>query len=333
MELQREVLTSEILDSRHDFRPTAVEVEVRWDPLLGYSARLVRDAHFLPPSDFDLEALGRETAATCFFCGPRAEQVTPRFPPALVPEGRIRCGEALLFPNIQAYAKHSSVSLYSPDRHYLPLERMTPQLVRNNLAAQVDFLARVVRHDPAAAWTAISGNHMLPSGSSLFHPHLQGSADPHPTTVQRLHAEVPADRVRDYLDTERRLGERHLGSLGGVEWLASFAPFGFNELRAFVPGVASPAELGDGRVEALAEGISRALGLYAELGMQSFNVAIYGAPAGSAGAALCLRLVSRSSLTPLYRSDVAYFERLHWQAMVDRTPEELAQLAGSRFRG
>ena len=40
-----------------------------------------------------------------------------------------------------------------------------------------------------------------------------------------------------------------------------------------------------------------------------------------------------SSLTPLYRSDVAYFERLHWQAMVDRTPEELAQLAGSRFRG
>jgi UDPglucose--hexose-1-phosphate uridylyltransferase len=330
MELQREVLTSEILDPRREFRPTPVEVEVRWDPLLGYSSRLVRDAVFLPPSDFDLEALGRETEPSCFFCGERAERVTPHFPAELVPEGRIRRGRALLFPNIQAYAKHSSVSIYSPDLHYLPLEGMTPDVVRDNLAAQVDFLGRVARHDPGAAWTAINGNHMLPSGSSLFHPHLQGSADPHPTMVQRLLADVPAERVRDYLETERRLGERHLGEIGGVEWLAGFAPFGFNELRAYVPDAASPAELREERVAALADGLSRALGVYADLGVQSFNVAIYGAPRGS-DAALGLRLVSRSNLAPLYRSDVAYFERMHWQAMVDRTPEELAERARARF--
>ena len=333
MELQREVLTSEILDPRQDFQPVTLDVEVRWDPLLGYSARLVRDAHFLPPSDFDLEALGRQTAGTCFFCGRRAEESTPRFPPALVPEGRIRRGRALLFPNIQAYARHSTVCIYSPDLHYLPLDRMTPDVVCDNLAAQVDFLRRVARHDPGSAWTAINGNHMLPSGSSLFHPHLQASADPHPTMVQRLLADVPGERVRDYLDTERRLGQRHLGSLGGVEWLASFAPFGFNELRAFVPGVAAPAELDDDRVAALGEGVSCALGLYAELGMQSFNLAIYGTPPGRPDAVLGLRLVSRSNVAPLYRSDVAYFERMHWQAMVDRTPEELAERAGSRFRG
>lgn len=333
MELQRKVLTSEILDPRRDFQPTPTEVEVRWDPLLGYSARLVRDAHFLPRSDFDLEAFGRETAETCFFCAPRVETVTPRFPAELVPEGRIRRGEALLFPNIQAYSQYSSVSIYSPTLHYLPLEQVTAPVVRDNLAVQVEFLTRVARRAPGAAWTSISANHMLPSGSSLFHPHIQGSADPHPTTVQELLARVPGARFRDYLETERTLGERHLGTLGGVDWLASFAPFGFNELRAFVPGVASLIQLSDEHVAALAEGIARALNLYAELGYQCFNLAIYGAPPETDGYLLNARLVCRSNLQPLYRSDVAYFERLYWQAMVDGAPEDLARQAGSRFRG
>ena len=331
MELKREVLASDILDPRNEFRPTPSEVEVRWDPLLGYSTRVVRGARWLPPSDFDLEAFARETAETCFFCPSRVEAVTPRFPPEMVPDGRIRRGDALLFPNIQAYSLYSSVSVYSPALHYLPLERMTAAVVHDNLAAQVEFAARATRFDPAARWVAINANHMLPSGSSLFHPHMQGSVDPHPTTLQEQLARVPADRVRAYLDTERRLGQRHLGNLGGVEWLVSFAPLGFYELRAFVPGLRSPEQLDEERTAALAEGIARALNLYAELGQQSFNMAIHGAPVEDH--VLSLRLVCRSSLQPLYRSDVTYFERLHWQAMVDEPPEELAERAGDRFRG
>ena len=34
----------------------------------------------------------------------------------------------------------------------------------------------------------------------------------------------------------------------------------------------------------------------------------------------------------LYRSDATYFERLHWEAAVDISPEELAKQAGDRFR-
>ena len=334
MELKREILSSDILDPRRDFAPAPTEVEVRWDPLLGYSSRLVRGGgHLLPRSDFDLEAFGRQTAETCFFCAPRLEAVTPKFPAELAPEGRIRRGEAVLFPNIQAYSRFSSVSVYSPALHYLPLDRMTGAIVRDNLAAQVDFVRRTTRADPRAAWVSINANHMLPSGSSLFHPHVQASVDPHPTMVQELLAAVPGDRFRDYLDTERRLGERYLGRLGAVEWLTSFAPFGFNELRGFVPGVASPAELSESQIGDLAEGIARALNLYAELGHQSFNMAIYGAPPGTDGYMLGLRLVCRSNPQALYRSDVAYFERMHWQAMVDITPEQLAERAGDRFRG
>lgn len=333
MELKREVQTAEILDPRREYQPTTTQVEVRWDPLLGYSARIVAGASFLPPSDFDLEALGRQTAEHCFFCGPRLEAVTPKFPVELIPEGRIHRGEAVLFPNIQAYSLYGSVSVYSPNLHYMPLETVTAPMVRDNLAVQVEFLFRITRHDQSATWTAINANHMLPSGSSLFHPHMQGSADRHPTTVQKLLASVSSERFRAYLDTEKRLGERYLGRLGSVEWLTSFAPFGFNELRAFVPGVGSPDQLTDLQVGDLAEGLARALRFYAELGYQSFNLAVYGAPPGTDGYMLNLRLVCRSNLQPLYRSDVAYFERMHWQALVDSTPEELAQKAGDRFRG
>ncbi|HLH70868.1 MAG TPA: hypothetical protein VKY90_18085 [Candidatus Dormibacteraeota bacterium] len=332
MELKRQVMTAEILHPLHSFQPTSVPVEVRWDPLLGYTARIVAGAHFLPPSDFDLRSLAEQTQEGCFFCAPRVESVTPRFPPSLVAEGRIRRGEALLFPNIQAYALYSSVSVYSPALHYLPLERMTAALLRDNLGAQVEFVKAVAKHDPEAAWVSINANHMLPAGSSLFHPHLQAAVDRYPTTVQELLARVPGERFQDYLATERRLGDRYLGRLGCGEWLSSFAPIGFNELRALVPGVASPVELSEEQVGDLAEGIARALAVYADLGAQSFNLAIYGAPPGTDGYVMSVRLVCRSNLQPLYRSDVAYFERLHWQAMVDTTPEELAERARPRFQ-
>ena len=103
------------------------------------------------------------------------------------------------------------------------------------------------------------------------------------------------------------------------------------ELRAFVFGVASPAELDDDLVEELAAGIARALRLYAELGFQSFNLALYGAPAGTDGYPLNLRLISRSNLAPLYRSDATWLERLHWEAAIDVVPEDLAARARVHF--
>jgi galactose-1-phosphate uridylyltransferase len=334
MELTREVISSEILvPGENGYREQLGQVEVRLDPLTGHSARLISSNKLMGPVDFDLEAFGDQSRSWCPFCGEKASTVTPVFPTRLHPDGRIGRGQALCFPNLATYAKWSSVSIYGPDLHYLPLDRMTPRVVADTLGAQVEFLAAAVRHDPAAPWVTLSANHMLPSGSSLFHPHMQGAVDPYPTTFQRLLADVPGERFAEYLATEKALGERYLGSTGAVEWLASFAPVGFHELRALLPGIRSPEQLSPDLVGELGAGLARALNLYAELGMQSFNLAVYGAPADVAGYVLNLRLVSRSNLQPQYRSDVTYFERVHWTALVDTTPEELAQAAGDRFRG
>ena len=330
MELERRLLTAEMVapDTGEIVR---TPIEVRVDPLTGYTSRILPNRGLMPPNDFDLEVFGRENQPRCPFCPERIETLTPRLPPAIHPDGRITHGEAVLFPNLHAYSSHSCVSVYSPRLHYLPLEQITDRLMADNLRTQVMYDKAVMAADPESRWASINANHMLPSGSSLFHPHLQGIVDSEPTTMQRLLAAVPATRFEAYLRAERRAGERVLGNTGRVEWLVSFAPIAPAELRAFVEGVASPVELEDDLIEELAHGLTLTLNAYADMGFQSFNLAIYGAPPGSAGYPLNLRIACRSNLKPYYRSDSTLLERLHWEGAIDLPPETIAERIRERF--
>lgn len=308
------------------------EIDVRVDPLTGHTSRILPNRGLVPSNDFDLEAFARENRPSCPFCPERIDRLIPRLPAAIHPEGRITQGEAVLFPNLHAYSSHSSVSVYSPRLHYLPVGAITEALMADNLSAQVRYAKAVTTADAQSRWCSINANHMLPSGSSLFHPHLQGIVDSSPTTVQRQLAEVPAARFGKYLDTERRSGRRFLCDSGRVRWLVSFAPIAPAELRAFVPGVASPAELTGELVAELAHGLTNAMRAYADMGFESFNLAMYGAPAGTPGYPLNLRIACRSNLRPFYRSDSTFLERLHWEGAVDLAPEDVADRIRDRFQ-
>jgi galactose-1-phosphate uridylyltransferase len=332
VELRRRLLTAEMLEPGSGGLLTT-QIEVRVDPLTGHTSRILPDRGLMPPNDFDLEAFARENQPPCPFCPERIDELTPGLPGAIHSEGRIKHGEAVLFPNLHAYSSHSSVSVYSPRLHYLPLEAMTPRLMADNLHTQAVFARAVMATDASSRWASINANHMLPAGSSLFHPHLQGIVDSEPTTYQRLLAEVPGGRFEAYLELERRSGERHVGNTGQVEWLASFAPIAPAELRAFLPRISSPAELSDDLIEELGYGLSLALGAYAELGFESFNLAIYGAPPATDGYPLNLRIACRSNLKPFYRSDSTFLERLHWEGAIDLAPEAIAARVRDRFAG
>ncbi len=331
MILRRELLTAEMIEPGSG-APVRTTVEVRYDPLTGHSSRILPERGLMPASDFDLGAFARENQPSCPFCPGRIDRLTPRLPARIHPDGRIVCGEAVLFPNLHAYSSHSAVSVYSPRLHYLPLGAITERLLADNLAAQAAYARAVLAAEPESVWASVNANHMLPSGSSLFHPHMQGIVDSQPTTFQRLLAEVTPQRFADYLDAERRSGERYLGDTGRMQWLASFAPVAPAELRAFVPGICSPAELTGDLIGELAHGLALALGGYAEMGFESFNFAIYGAPPGTEGYPLNLRLACRSNLKPFYRSDSTFLERLHWEGAVDLAPESVARQIGGRFR-
>ncbi|HTX12628.1 MAG TPA: hypothetical protein VME22_28685 [Solirubrobacteraceae bacterium] len=331
MELERSFLTAEMI-APDTGKMVRTPIEVRRDPLTGHTSRIVPNRGLMPANDFDLAAFARENQAACPFCGDRIKQLTPRLTPAIHPDGHIARGEAVLFPNLHAYSSHSCVSVYSPGLHYLPLEAMTERLVTDNLLTQVEYEKAVMAADPESRWASINANHMLPSGSSLFHPHLQGIVDSQPTTLQRMLAEVPGDRFEAYLRAERQAGERYLGNTGRIEWLVSFAPIAPVELRAFISEVSSPAELDDDLVAELGRGLVLALNAYAEMGFESFNLALYGAPPGTDGYALNLRLACRSNLRPFYRSDSTLLERLHWEGAIDIPPEAVAERIGGRFR-
>jgi hypothetical protein len=117
-----------------------------------------------------------------------------------------------------------------------------------------------------------------------------------------------------------------------VRWLCAFAPIGPAELRAFVPGVSALADLNEDLTCELGRGIATALGLYTELGFESFNLAVYGAPPGTQGYVLNLRMVCRANPRPHVRSDATLLERLHWQAGVDVWPEKVAAAGRAHFR-
>jgi galactose-1-phosphate uridylyltransferase len=330
MELEHTQLLAEIVAP--DGELVRAEIDVRTDPLTGHTSRIVPTRGLMPPTDFDLEAFARESRDGCPFCPDRIDRLTPKLPPTIDPEGRIVQGEAVLFPNLHAYSSHSCVSVYSPRLHYLPLGRITERLMADNLSTQVQYAKSVMAADPESVWSSVNANHMLPSGSSLFHPHLQGIVDSSPTTLERQLADVPAARFDEYLETERRMGRRYLGNSGRVQWLASFAPIAPAELRAFVQGVASPSQLTDELVAELARGLTITLNAYAEMGYESFNLAMYGAPPGTSGYPLNLRIACRSNLNPFYRSDSTFLERLHWEAAVDLAPEDVAERVRDRFR-
>ncbi len=332
MELRRELLTAEMIEPGTG-QLVRTTIEVRFDPLTGHSSRILPERGLMPTSDFDLEAFARESQPHCPFCLGRVDRLTPRLAARIHPDGRIARGEAVLFANLHAYSSHSSVSVYSPRLHYLPLVEITQRLLADNLAAQVAFAKAVMAAEPQSRWASINANHMLPSGSSLFHPHLQGIVDSQPTTMQRMLADVPPQRFDAYLDAERRSGERYLGDTGRIQWIVSFAPIAPAELRAFIGGISSPAELDDDLIGELAHGLVLILGAYAEMGFQSFNCAIYGAPPATEGYPLNLRLACRSNQKPFYRSDSTFLERLHWEGAVDLAPESVTRQIGERFRG
>ncbi|MEJ2289270.1 MAG: hypothetical protein P8Y02_11655 [Deinococcales bacterium] len=307
-------------------------VEIRYDPLLGTSSRIAEGVKLQTGDRAALEPL-RAPDPTCPFCAERLERVTPRIDPRLGDEPRIVVGEAVVFPNLVPYSQYAAVAIFAR-RHWLDIEGFTAERIADNLRASVRYVRAVHAADPRARHAAWNVNYLFPSGGSLPHAHAQVFLDPIPTTRMRLQQEAAERYARDHgvsywedlVATERTLGERFLWDIGATSWMTAFAPVGFHEVQAVVRGRASMLELDDEDVVALATGLERVLRGYASLGFNSFNVSLFSGPLdGSAATRVHLAMVTRTAMLPYYRSDAMYLERLHWEAAVDRAPEEVAE--------
>jgi UDPglucose--hexose-1-phosphate uridylyltransferase len=316
------------------------QLEVRFDPLLGTTARVAQGVS-LPKAEPSALAFFQAADPKCPFCLPRLLELTPRITPTIYSGGRIRQGETTLFPNVVPYSQYAAVAIFSA-RHWLALHEFTPRLIADNLAAALRYVRQVYDVDGGVQHCAYNINYLYPSGGSLPHPHAQIFVDPYPTTVMRLQYKA-GERYwlehgrsfwEDLIEAEERRGERFVGRVGATSWITAFAPLGFNEVRAVVSGRETFLDLTDDDADALALGVSRVLSWYEASAYNSFNLALYSGPlSGAHYFRPNLVMMTRSALVPHYRSDAMYLERLHWEAAVDRHPEALAAELREYFPG
>jgi len=315
-------------------------VRLRWrrDPLTGASARILTGVKLQPSTRPDMTELTAKPPF-CPFDSEFLETATVPFPAELTTEGRIRVGRAVVVPNIMAYATHSAVGIYDSGQHFLDLDELTPALVGDALIAMVRHARAVRRLDPTAQWSSINANYLPPAGSSLVHPHLQSAHDAHGLTSQRLLVERSSawkERHGSYwaaLVDQEASGPRWVGHTGRVAWLTPFAPTGFAEVWGVVAGAADVTDLTDEDCQALGQGLSQVLAAYLAWNLASFNFGLIGGgpQAHEDGHQVVLKVLSRSNPEPVYRSDATYFERIWGEAMIDLSPEEVAESVRARF--
>lgn len=339
-DIRFERIESEVrfLNPLQDFAEDSQMLELRRDPLLGdvsiYNPYLKDKAKtFFGDSDPELiRKLVEESAKNCFFCGDKLEKSTPRFRPDIAPNGRMREGEAVLFPNLFSLGTYHPVVSMS-EAHFLKLSEFSPGLILNGLMVLQKFLTSVYRQDRSALFSAVTANYLFPAGASLVHPHLQALITPVPYSYHARLLNASSEYYRKQsssffndLVTEEKTGQRYIAQRGKWHWLTPYSPMGNNEVIAIHEETADYGLLTGADLSDLSRGISGVLAFYESLGHLSFNYAVYSArqDSGAEGFRCLLKMVSRQNLYPNYRNDDYFLQKLLQSELIINLPEELA---------
>src|SRR5208337_3238743 len=328
-----------LLNPFKDFEEDVQKVEVRRDPLLGdisvYNPYLKDKVKFFFADNDQalIETLVRESAKNCFFCSDASESSTPRYPADIIPEGRIKIGEAVLFPNLYPIGKHHSVVILSK-AHFLKLTEFSPEIICNGLIAARNFVNTIYSQDSEASFASVNANYLFTAGATLVHPHLQMLITP---MAYSYHGRLlDAGRLyyrdngscyfMDLISEEKKNNTRYVAQRGKWHWITAFAPMGNNEINAIHEGQCDYGLLSDSDIGDVAYGISRVLAMYESLGHLGFNYSILSVrdPGLKNGFRCIVKIINRQNLYPNYRNDDYFLQKLLHSELIINPPEELA---------
>lgn len=280
MQFERIRKETVILNPQKDMAEQRIPSEIRLDPLTGRTARICHfmELHWEKP---DFQALVAGTEAWCPFCGEKVLTITPCFPPDLIPEGRMKKDDMVIFPNIAPYDSLGAVATFG-SRHYIPMADFTPEHIASAFGFALDFFRRIeASGHPEAVFYIINWNYMPPAGSSLIHPHLQVFCTSSAPNLMRQELEASGNYQKRYGSTfwddlvaaERQLKERYLGRIGRSHWLTAFAPIGVaGDVLAIVEEARYTLDLNGQDLIDLATGLVKVMGEYERMGIYSFNM-------------------------------------------------------------
>ncbi len=312
-------------------------IEIRTSPITGRTCRIALTrgeerepgAESLPaPPPF------ADQTEHCPFCSQSLTARTPRLTADLWPPGRMTRGTSTLFPNLFPYGRYSAVSLFD-DRHFVEIGTAERRGYIDSFLNCRDYLLRVLAHDPAAVYMAITQNHLPSAGGSLLHPHLQVQADRTPANHHRFLKRRAAEYHRwngrllfsDYLAAEMRSAERWIGVTGAWHWLSAFAPEGFHEIWGILPGVAGLNRVTPTQWESLAQGVLNAQRYFRSLGRNGYNLGLLLVEDGAQDLEMWVRITVRSNYAPWVRSDFTGFEVALGDMATFIEPEKTAEQA------
>ncbi len=329
-------------DPRKGFELSDIESEVRVDPLTGDTARICHFA-FPPRALPDLTALAESTRANCPFCPERIDAITPRYPDSVVPGGRLRRGEAVLFPNLFPYDDVSAIVAMSR-AHFVPMSAFPAAMIGDSLKLARDFIGEAAAGMRGRdAWGIVTWNYMPPSGASQVHPHMQVIVTDTPGNELRRELEAESRFLQRHgfaypaalLEAERGDRRRMVLEDGRAAWWVPWCPLGMlGNAQSVIAGRRTLGECGDAEIEIFAATLSRIAAAYAQLGLWAFNLTLL--PDTEFGRVrrhwLTARLLPRFYLHPqLYNSDVAYLQLLLGEKFGMVTPEEHAAALRERL--
>jgi UDPglucose--hexose-1-phosphate uridylyltransferase len=321
-------------------------IEHRIDPLTGAVASInsalgEKAKSFLGSADLELlNDLQEKSKSNCPFCN-AAEKGT-RYVPELVAEGQLRVGTALAMPNLFSKCGFDSVVIVEPRSHVLFPSMLSKEALADAIRASAELVRRARSHDPSLIHHVAGMNFLHPGGSSVPHPHLQVHVRGVPYSgiarVMRQSSEFFERAGRNYwmalVEREKKLGARHIGRIGEVEWLAAFAPAHQREIWGVLPGKGSLLEIDDADAAAFGAGISRVVSFYEESGTHPFTFSFFSSPeAGTGGSwALQVRICSRPAFKALFSNyDTWFVPKFVGDEVHTESPEQYAGKLKARW--
>ncbi|MEE8472319.1 MAG: hypothetical protein V3S82_04030 [Dehalococcoidia bacterium] len=332
IEFRKEVSQSRLLDPNKNYEETSLRFERRFDPLTQSSIGVFESGlRSFKPAKPDLSGLvQRSLELGCPFCPDKIEKVTPKYPPDILPEGRLSRGEILAFPNALNFAPYSGVVVLT-NQHFLGIDEFTEEIIAGGFEACQTLLQRIAGQDPGIKYLTINWNYLPPSGGSVVHPHLQPAADFYPCNHMREMMEASARYLEDngsnfwpdLIAREKELGERYAGATGRVSWITPFVPRGrFMDVMAILEGGDSILTVSGEQWQDFARGLKKVLNYIGDMGFYSYNLTMFSTVQREDHFWTHARILPRVAFPPFEVSDCSYIELLQGQISTAKPAED-----------
>ncbi len=317
-------------------------IEIRINPITGRTSRIAfsRSGEKEPGSETLPQPPPHASGEFyCPFCSDHVLKETPVLRPDIFDQERLRTGDSILFPNLFPYGPYSAVSLIGAC-HFVEIGTASADEYTDSLLNCIHYLKCINNFDPEVRYLAITQNHLPSAGGSLVHPHLQINAEVHPANHQRylLNKALEFKKMSgkpvfsEYLKIEKNTKARYVGNTGKWEWCAAFAPEGFFEIWAILPGIMSMFDPGDRDWADLSQGIIYIQRFYRSLMRNGYNLGLMSYEAPSSPMELRLVILARSNYAPWVRNDHTGFEVMLGDMATFTSPEDTASAARYFFR-